>query len=187
SRYEAPVVCSKYDFSAHRRMLDIGGNTGQFACTVCEHAPDLHAAVFDLPGVVAIGRRTLAGRPGFDRVEYVGGDAFADELPRGCDLVTFKSTLHDWPDDKAAELLEAAWSALEPGGTLLVFERSRVDLKDYQPVPFSLLTLLGWAWTLRGPERYEAVLRRLGAEDLQLEEFHLDLPWMVLTATKPAG
>ena len=34
---------------------------------------------------------------------------------------------------------------------------------------------------------YEAVLRRLGAEDLQLQELHLDLPWMILTATKPAS
>lgn len=187
SRYEGPVVCERYDFSAHRRMLDIGGNTGEFARTVCEHFPDLNAVVFDLPGVVAIGARVQEGKPGFDRVEYFGGDAFADPAPTGFDLVTFKSTLHDWPDDRAAALIEAGWSALEPGGTLLVFERSSVDLRDYQPLPFSLLTLLGWAWTLRGPGRYEAVLRRLGAEDLQLQELHLDLPWMILTATKPAS
>ena len=188
SRYEAPVVCDRYDFARHRRMLDIGGNTGEFARTVCERFPELSATVFDLPGVVAIGQRFQAGRPGFERVEYFGGDAFADTPPSRYDLVTFKSTLHDWPDDKAAALLDTAWSALEPGGTLLIFERSSVDLRDYQPaVPFSLLTLLGWAWTLRGPGRYESVLRDLGAEDLRLEELHLDLPWMILTATKPSA
>jgi hypothetical protein len=187
SSYESPVICERYDFSAHRRMLDIGGNTGQFARTVCEHYPDLHAVVFDLPGVVEIGQRVQAGRPGFDRVEYFGGSAFEDTPPSGCDLVSFKSTLHDWPDEKAEALLEAGWSALEPGGTLLVVERNRFDLRDYQPVPFSLLTLLGWAWTFRGPERYEKVLRRLGAEDIRVEEFPLDLPWMVLTAQKPAA
>lgn len=185
SRYEGPVVCDRYDFSKHRRMLDIGGNTGEFALSVCERNPELHAVVFDLAGVVAIGRRKQVGRPGFDRVEYFGGDAFADDPPGTFDLVSFKSTLHDWPDDRAAALLEAGWSALEPGGTLLVFERSFVDMADYNPAPFSLLTLLGWAWTLRGPGRYETVLQRLGAQDVQIEEFHLDLPWMVLTATKP--
>lgn len=187
SSYESPVICERYDFSAHRRMLDIGGNTGQFALTVCEHFPDLHAVVFDLPGVVRIGQRVHADRPGFDRVEYAGGSAFEDEPPSGCDLVSFKSTLHDWPDDKAAALLEAGWSALEPGGTLLVVERNRFDLRDHVPVPFSLLTLLGWAWTFRGPDRYEAVLQRLGAQDIRVEEFQLDLPWMVLTAKKPPG
>lgn len=187
SNHEGPALCDRYDFGAHRRMLDIAGNTGAFARAVCERFPELRAVVFDLAGVVAIGERTQAGRPGFERLEYVGGDAFEDAAPAGCDLVSFKSTLHDWPDDKAAALLTNGWSALEPGGTLLVVERSRFDLRDYVPVSFSLLTLLGWAWTFRGPDRYTAVLRDLGAEDIEVEEFHLDLPWMTLTAKKPAS
>jgi hypothetical protein len=186
SRYEAPVACERFDFSAYRRMLDIGGNTGQFALTVCEQTPGLHAVVFDLPGVVRIGQRVHAKHPSSDRVDYVGGDAFGDDPPEGCDLVSFKSTLHDWPDDKAESLLEQGWFALEPGGTLLIFERSHADLEEFVPMPFSQLTILGWAWIFRGPHRYEETLRRLGCTELQVDQFDLDMPWMLLTATKPS-
>jgi hypothetical protein len=185
SKYEGPVACERYDFSRHRRMLDIGGNTGEFVLAVCDRNPDLRGTVFDLPGVVRIGQRVQVGRESFDRVEFVGGDAFSDDAPRGADLVSFKSTLHDWPADRAERLLEQGWAALEPGGTLLIFERSHVNLADHVPMPFTQLPILGWAWIFRGPGRYQQTLERLGAVDVQLEHFELDMTWMLLSATKP--
>lgn len=41
TRYEAPVCMRCHDFGRHRRMLDIGGNSGEFALQVCRRHPDI--------------------------------------------------------------------------------------------------------------------------------------------------
>jgi hypothetical protein len=184
SRYESPVGVHRYDFGRHRRMLDIGGNSGEFAHVVAA-TTGIDAVVFDLPGVVDLGRRWNEDRSSSARVTYVAGDAFVDPLPVGCDLVTFKGVLHDWPDREAEVLVQRAWEALEPGGTFLVFERSRLRDEDVVPMRFGTSTIAMWMWIFQGPDRYRAWLHDLGAEDVQVDLFELDLPWMILTARKP--
>lgn len=57
TRHEA-LVCMKYhDFGQYRRMLDVGGNSGEFALQVCRRHPDLRATVLDLPFHLVTGRK----------------------------------------------------------------------------------------------------------------------------------
>lgn len=184
SKHEVGVALSRYDFMQHSRMLDVGGNSGEFIMGICEATPSLRGVVLDLPAVVTIGRRIQADRPGSNQVEFIAGDAFNDQIPVGCDLISFKSTLHDWPDPEAETLIERAWAALEPGGTLLVFERTEVDLHEHAPMAFADLPILNWGWVYRGPGRYVKTLENLGCGDIVVDEFDLDLPWMLLTARK---
>lgn len=186
TRHESAVGLALYDFSCHQRMMDIGGNTGEFIHQVLEATADLKGIVFDLPGVVAIGKHWNVDRPTADRVEYVAGNAFEDPLPAGCDLISFKGVLHDWPDAEARTLVARAWDALEPGGKLLIFERSATDLSEHLPIGFNQYTMLAWVWIFKGPARYLTQLEELGAVDIQLQEFDLDLPWLLITAIKPA-
>lgn len=185
TKYESQVAVTRHDFRRHRRMVDVGGNSGEFSHVVAASAPDLEAIVYDLPGVIDLGQEWNRDRPTADRVHYMAGDARVDPLPTGCDLVTFKGVLHDWPNPIAETFVSRAWAALEPGGTFLIFERSRLGDDDIRPMAFGSSTMSFWGWIFQGPDRYVRQLESLGATDIEVETFHLDLPWLLLTAIKP--
>ncbi|MCO5311838.1 MAG: methyltransferase [Microthrixaceae bacterium] len=185
TRYEAGAVLRHCELSSHRRVLDIGGNSGELAHSMCDRCADLHVTVFDLPAVVALGTEWNRGRDNADRVTYVGGDAFKDRMPTGFDLVVLKGVLHDWREPEAAQLISAAWNCLDPGGTLLVAERSRPHLGDHAPIAAGTFNLSAWFWAFRTPDDYLVQLRALGAIIDQADIINLDLPWMIVRARKP--
>lgn len=185
TKYEAPTALSLYDFGRHRMMLDVGGNSGEFALQACEANTGLRGLVADLPMVIKAGAEQYGTRAAAAGVEYVELNAFTQVWPSGCDLITFKGVLHDWPDAEADTLLRRAYQALEPGGTILIFERDQQDLNQHRPLELGHMTMLMWAWLFTGPDRYIATLNDLGAIELDVTRLELDLPWMLLTARKP--
>ena len=186
TRYEAPAAVAAHDFSGYRRMLDVGGNSGEFSLTVCRAAPELRAAVFDLPLVCEIGLEHVLGEPEGHRVAFIKGDLRRDALPGGYDLISFKSMLHDWPDREALAFLAKAFAALQPGGTLLIFERGPLRFRD-ATAPFSLLPNLLFFNCYRAPSVYVAQLAALGAESIEVRDIFLDSPFFLVTARKPAA
>jgi demethylspheroidene O-methyltransferase len=57
-----------------------------------------------------------------DRSRTFGGDFFADELPRGADIVSLVRVCFDHPDERVLKLLKAVRRALPDDGTLLLAE-----------------------------------------------------------------
>src|SRR6267378_1789217 len=98
TRYEARACLRHHDFGRYARMLDIGGNSGEFALEICKAHPSVQATVVDLPVVCDIGREHVRREPEATRITFVEANALEDRLPEGFDVVTFKSMLHDWPD-----------------------------------------------------------------------------------------
>lgn len=115
----ADEILDAYEFSQHRRILDIGGGDGTFLRHVRQHAPQAQLVLFDLPAVAAEAQRRFGEASG---VECVGGDFAHDALPTGADLITLVRILHDHDDALAKSLLHRAASALVPGGRLIVAE-----------------------------------------------------------------
>ena len=60
----AAALAANYDFSRHRRLLDIGGGTGSFLLAVLRRHAALHGTLFELPGACEVARRRLAAGPG---------------------------------------------------------------------------------------------------------------------------
>jgi len=116
TRYEAGVCMAHHDFSPYQRIMDIGGNSGELALQICKRYRSVQAAVVDLPVVCDIGEAHVNPHPEANRIRFVRGSAFADDLPRGFDLIVFKSMLHDWPDAAVVPLLEKAVGSLDEGG-----------------------------------------------------------------------
>ena len=185
TRHEAGVCLALRDFGAHRRMLDVGGNSGEFVLQLCRRHPQLRAVVADLPVVCELGLEHVLGEPEAPRIAFLPMDARAGDLPRGFDLISFKSMLHDWPADDARRFLSRAVAALEPGGTLLVFERGPLESGGAVPA-FSLLPLLMFFRSYRSPSLYVKTLRELGMTDIRCTHLQLDSPFFLLTARKPA-
>jgi hypothetical protein len=92
--------------------------------------------------------------------------------------------LHDWPDEHARRLIDRATGALEPGGLLLIFERTRLDI-PCSGMPWSLVPMLLFFRSFRGPAFYEDYLRRLGYQDVKTRQIRLETPFILVTARKP--
>jgi ubiquinone/menaquinone biosynthesis C-methylase UbiE len=184
TRYESGVCLHHHDFRRHQSVLDVGGNSGEFAIRICRKHPQIQATVFDLPVVCRVGREHVQPHPEATRIGFVEGNAMADPLPPGADLISFKSMLHDWPDGHARQLISAATSALSPGGTLLIFERSRMDISQ-SGMPWSLVPMLLFFRSFRSPTFYEDYLRKIGYQDVQTRQIRLDTPFILVTARKP--
>ena len=106
----SPAVVAAFDLSRFRRMVDLGGGTGHLAEAARQHYPQLETAVFDLPRVANMFPGTIAG------------DFFVDPLP-AADLYSLGRILHDWSEEKIANLLAKIHAALPPGGGLLIAEK----------------------------------------------------------------
>lgn len=118
----ADQVLQAYSLEDHRRLLDVGGGTGAFACRAARTVPHLSVQVFDLPGVAALARQRFEQAGLGSRCSAQGGDFFEDPLPTGADLVTLLRVVHDHDDTRVLRLLRAVRQALVPGGTLLLAE-----------------------------------------------------------------
>ncbi|MBN1102111.1 MAG: methyltransferase domain-containing protein [Deltaproteobacteria bacterium] len=182
TRYEALVCLRHHDFSSYARLLDIGGNSGEFALRVCRRHPRIQATVLDLPVVCEVGMRHLAPEPERDRITFLKGNALRDELPQGFDLVVFKSMLHDWPEEAARHLIVKASQALKPGGTLLIFERGPLEEGD-PAIPYSMIPFLLFFRSFRSPSFYEQELRSLSFTEISTKWIRLETPFFLLTAT----
>jgi hypothetical protein len=115
------ALAEKFDFSKYETLCDVGGATGQLAITVAGRHPHLRCTSFDLPVVEPIAARTIEAGGLSDRVTAVGGDFFADPLPKA-DVITMGLILHDWNLDKKQHLIQAAYDALPEGGAFIVIE-----------------------------------------------------------------
>jgi ubiquinone/menaquinone biosynthesis C-methylase UbiE len=186
SRYEADAAMLLFDFSRHRRVMDVGGNSGEFILRLCRRHPDLTGTVFDLPLVCEIGMEHVLGEAEHDRISFIDGDARTDLLPGGFDLICFKSMLHDWPAREAALFLTKATRALAPGGTILIFERGPMRFRDVQP-PLSLVPYLLFARSYRPAAEYTNLLAAAGFEDIRTAEIDLDSRFFMVTGRKPGG
>ena len=182
TKYEAHACLDRHDFSRDRQLLDVGGNSGEFAAQICARHPQLRATVLDLPVVCEVGQAHLRGRPEAARIRFLAGDARTDPWPDAIDAVTFKSVLHDWPDREATLLLTRARDALRPGGSLVIFERTRLPLAD-GPLPYGATPMLLFARSFRDESWYRSRLDEIGFTNARTQHVTLDTPFMIVEAS----
>ncbi len=179
----SPAVVAAFDLGRFHRLVDLGGATGHLALAACARYPHAQAAVFDLPGVLAITREYLQRSPHGNRVELMAGDFFTDPLPEA-DLFALGRIVHDWSEDKIRRLLKKVWEKLPKGGALLVAEKLLDDDKT-GPLP-ALMQSLSMLVCAEGKERtlaeYTALLREAGFT--LVEGKVTDAPLDAILATK---
>lgn len=184
TKYESAGCHDRLDALKPRRMLDVGGNSGEFARKAVRRVAGLTADVFDLPVVCELGRRHLSTTDEAGRVGFIAGDLRNNELPSGYDLVSFKSMLHDWPDDYARAFLGKAVAALDRGGSLLIFERAEIRVGSTS-LPYAMVANLVFLPFFRPGSSYQLWLEELGMVDIAKETVALDMPFHLITARKP--
>ncbi len=116
----APAVARAIQPGRARRLLDVGGASGTYTIALLRESPELRATLFDRPAVVDMAREHLASEGLLDRVDLVGGDFYADDLPGGHDLVLLSAIIHQNSRPQNVALYRKCAAAMVPGGRLVV-------------------------------------------------------------------
>jgi hypothetical protein len=142
----------RIDWSARRSFLDVGGARGNVAAQLVQAHPHLTGGVFDLPDMEPFFTEHMASLGTGHRVTFHAGDFFEDALPRA-DVVMFGHVLHDWPESVRRMLLAKTYSALAPGGAVLVYDQV---IDDERRDPHRLLQSLNVRLVREGGSEFTA-------------------------------
>ncbi|MFJ9421162.1 methyltransferase [Streptomyces sp. NPDC101249] len=149
------------DFSAARRVVDVGGGNGALLGRLLRAHPHLEGVLLERPEALAAAREELRAAGAEARCAFVEGD-FTESVPADGDVYLLSRVLHDWDDDRCRTLLATCAAAARPGARLLVVERL-LPPREGTPSP-------AVAWDVHmlcnvgGRERHEAHYRALLTE-----------------------
>ncbi|MCA9670275.1 MAG: hypothetical protein KC503_31990 [Myxococcales bacterium] len=121
TRLTLPLILAVHDFSAYRRVLDLGGGQGTLVGGLLAAHAQLTGGVLDLPGALAGAPDYLAGLGVAQRCELIEGSVFGD-IPGGWDAYLMKHILHGCSDAQISELLGHVREALPPGARFIALE-----------------------------------------------------------------
>jgi hypothetical protein len=172
-------------FSGAGTVVDVGGGKGTFLAAILHANPGMRGILLELERVVPAAREYLAASGAGDRCEFVAGDFFTT-MPAGADAYFVAHVIHNWDDERAAELLRKIRAAIPDHGRLLILE---------QPLPDDDSPHLGKDLDIRmltlqfGRERshaeYSALLTAAGFAPGEVIELHRDE--CLITAFPVAG
>jgi acetylserotonin N-methyltransferase len=159
----SPQVIGAFDLNRFQTFIDLGGATGHLAIAACQRYPELRAVVFDLPEAIPLAREIVGASQVAERIEFAGGDFFADPLPEG-DIIAVGRILHDWTEPKILKLLARIYERLPAGGALLIAEKLLDE--DKRGPRWAQMQSLNMLTCTEGKERtlseYEALLKKTG-------------------------
>jgi len=120
------TVVAGYDFSGYPTIVDVGGGHGPLLAAILAAAPASRGVLYDLPLVVANAPDLLQAQGVADRVVIAEGSFFdsvpGGSIPGGGDAYVLKNIIHDWPDEKAGQILRNVRAAVGPRATVLLIE-----------------------------------------------------------------
>jgi ubiquinone/menaquinone biosynthesis C-methylase UbiE len=168
TRYAAPTLLARHDFSGYRHVLDVGGNNGELALQLCRMHTNLRITVFDIPVVCDIGTERVAAEGLGDRITFIKGDARVDPLPDVADVAVFSTVLTDHTPENVDLFLGKTYQALKPGADLVVWEPFAMDL-EHDGFSESDLDLFPFVSTWGPPDRYVEAIRHAGFRDIHAD------------------
>ena len=167
----AKAIAAKFDWSKYKTVMDLGAAQGMVPVTLLQAYSHLSGIGFDLPQVKPVFEAFAAQNGLADRLRFVAGDFFKDELPRA-DVVVMGHILHDWglPEKKA--LLAKVFVTLPDGGAVIVYDAVIDD--ERKENAFGLLMSLNMLIeTARGFDYTgadcQAWMREVGFRDTRVE------------------
>lgn len=162
SEMAVAMVTSVYDFTRYGTIVDVAGGHGRLLAGVLATTPNSRGVLFDQPHVVADAGPLLRNHDVADRVQIVEGSFFVT-VPAGGDLYLLKHIIHDWPDDKAVEILKNVRAATGDGARLILVESVIPPHdRDFSTKWLDLEMLVGNAGRERTADEYRKLLKKAG-------------------------
>jgi predicted transcriptional regulator len=164
-------IADSCDLDRYRRLLDVGGASGTYTAAFLRKNTLLRATIFDLGAVIPMARAKMASEGLSERVDLVPGDFYNDDLPGGHDLVLLSAIIHQNDPGQNVALYRKAWTALLPGGTILI--RDHIMDETRTAPSAGALFAINMLVNTRGGSTYtfeevEGGLTEAGFEDIRL-------------------
>lgn len=121
SRGANMTIARAFPWKDYRTFVDIGTAQGDLAVQIALANPHLRGTGFDLSEVAPIFEDYVKETGVSDRVSFVPGDFFKQELPKA-DVVLMGHILHDWDLPTKKALIKKAFDALPSGGSFIAYE-----------------------------------------------------------------
>ncbi|XGW00765.1 MAG: methyltransferase (plasmid) [Leptolyngbya sp. BL-A-14] len=115
------MIAQTFAWQEYQTFVDVGTAQGDLAAQIALANPHLAGFGFDLPAVAPIFEDYMAALKVQERVKFVPGDFFKDNLPQA-DVVLMGHILHDWDLPTKKRLIAKAFDAIPTGGALIVYE-----------------------------------------------------------------
>lgn len=125
TRHVAASLAAEVDVRPGELAVDVGGGDGTFLAAVLAAQPQAHGILFELNRSFDTIAPELRPYLAESRCQVQQGSFFV-AVPPG-DVLILKRILHDWPDEKAVEILRACVRALRPGGRIVVLDLVKKD------------------------------------------------------------
>lgn len=153
-----------------KHLLDVGGGYGVFLKHTHDRFPHLKLTLFDLPSVIGAAKDHLARRDEGAAIQLSPGSFLSDPLPSGADVISLIRVLYDHADATVATLLHKVYTALPPGGMLIISEpmsggNHPVKSAD---VYFAFYTMAMETGRVRSIDEHFQALKRVGFQRLQI-------------------
>lgn len=115
------MLAAHYDFSAHRRVLDLAGLSTSFLTGAIDQNPELRGVFAGDKGLIdwAVSGLDEAYR---DKIEFVPTDVLTDTVPTGFDAVLLEHVIHRYDAAQNQVILTKAREAVSEGATLLLVD-----------------------------------------------------------------
>jgi acetylserotonin N-methyltransferase len=119
--YFSQALAKQLDLAGRGHVLDIGGGSGIYACSIVAHYAGVRGTVLEQAPVDRICRSLIAERGCADRVDVAVGNMF-EGFPKGCDVHLFSNVLHDWDVPEVKQLLARSHESLTSDGLLVIHD-----------------------------------------------------------------
>jgi ubiquinone/menaquinone biosynthesis C-methylase UbiE len=121
-----------HNISWAQHIVDVGGGSGALIAGLLQAATTARGTVFDTESGLADAEQLLREYGVRDRCTLAAG-SFFEHVPAGGDVYILRQILHDWPDDRAAEILAACRRSMRVGEQLLVIDQILPDIPTNDP------------------------------------------------------
>ncbi|MCH8799619.1 MAG: methyltransferase [Chloroflexi bacterium] len=131
-------LVARYDFSAYRSLIDVGGGSGGLSITVVKECPHLRATIVDFPTVVPVAQRFVNESGVADRMSVVAGDVANQPLSGVYDVAILSNFIPVVSPNDILLTLKNVFQVLEPGGVLYVRDLGTLNDDRLSPAGVAL-------------------------------------------------
>ena len=168
------ALAKAFDFSACKKLLDLGGGSAATSIALCRSFPRLKTVVFDLPENIKIADEFIEKENLTDRITTIGGDFKKDELPDAFDAVLLANFMAVADAGDNVKLLKQLYEKLPENG-VCILSGWIMDDSHLAPQLSVLFCLEDICWNAPDVERSEKTytewLTEAGFADIKCETY----------------